>query len=425
MDRQTTSPLLRWLSAALAGAIAAVIGWMAVRHGVAEHWANASNPEEWQRAALWEPDNPQNWHQVGRYYEVDLEHSDISRAVANFSRAASMDPGSAEDWIDLAEAQETTRQNDEAEKDFRNAERAYPLSAEVAWRFGNFLLRQQRQDEAYQQIHRALSVQPSLTALAFSRCWQSSRDINRILQLALPAEPDAYWGAIDFLTEAREPDPAMVVWKRLMTFHTRFELRKSFPLEEMLIETGHAQDVRTVWQQSLTAAEVAGAASRVWNGGFEQELANGGLGWRFREVTGAELSFDRSVSHSESRSLRADFDGKENVDFQQPWQYVVLDANTRYRLNAYFRTENLSTSSAVHLELQETQFDVPLQSASALAENQGWLSSEMEYTTGPETKLYRLVLRRRPSPKLDNKISGTIWMDDVSIAPVVEGSTAR
>jgi tetratricopeptide (TPR) repeat protein len=422
MDRQTTNPFLRWVSAALAGSLAVIMGWMAVRHGVAEYWANSGNPERWQQAAVWEPDNPRNWHQIGRYYQVDLERSDISRAIANFSRAASMAPGSAENWIDLAEAQETAQQTAEAEKDFRNAERAYPLSAEVAWRFGNFLLRQQRQDEAYRQIYRALTVQPGLTALAFSRCWQSSRDINRILQLALPAKLDAYWGAIDFLTEAREPDAAMVVWKRLTALNDRFELRKSFPLEEMLIETGHAQDVRTVWQQSLTAAEVPGSASRVWNGGFEQELTNGGLGWRFRAVPGAELSLDRSVLHSETRSLRVDFDGKENVDFKQPWQYVVLDANTRYRISAYFRTNSLSTSSGVHLELQENHFGGPVQSTADLSENQGWLHSEMEYSTGHETAIYRLVLRRPASQKLDNKISGTVWMDDISITPITEGS---
>jgi hypothetical protein len=163
----------------------------------------------------------------------------------------------------------------------------------------------------------------------------------------------------------------------------------------------------------------------VWNGGFEQDLLNGGLGWRFRTVPGAELSFDPRVAHSPPRSLRVVFDGTGNVDFQQPWQYVLLQPNTRYRLSAYFRTENLTTSSGIRLVLEETHFGDTVQAAPNLSGTQPWAPYETEFTTGAEAQLFRLVLRRRPSPKLDNKISGTIWMDDVSLAPLVESSALR
>jgi Carbohydrate binding domain len=163
----------------------------------------------------------------------------------------------------------------------------------------------------------------------------------------------------------------------------------------------------------------------VWNGGFEQDVSNGGMGWRFQAVPGAELSFDPRVAHSEARSLRVAFDGTSNVDFQQPWQYVLLQPNTRYRLSAYFRTENLTTSSPIRLELEETHFGNAIEAMADLPENQSWASSETEFTTGTEAKLFRLVLRRRSSPKLDNKIAGTIWMDDISLTPVVESSALQ
>jgi len=197
----------------------------------------------------------------------------------------------------------------------------------------------------------------------------------------------------------------------------------------MLIETGHPEDAKTVWHQSLVAAGISNRTesngSVVWNGGFEQALLNGGLGWRFRAVPGAELSFDPQISHSEGRSLRVVFDGTGNVDFQQPWQYVVLRPNTRYRLAAYFRTQNLATSSSIRLELEETHFGAPVQATPNLSGTQPWTPAEMEFTTGAETQLLRLVLRRRLSPKLDNKISGALWMDDVSLVPLVESSALR
>jgi hypothetical protein len=429
MDIPKTSLRIRWLACTAALSLSTVMSWTAVRHGMAAHWAQAVQIDQWRRAVAWEPDNPEHWYRLGRYYQVDFEHADVTQAIANYAQATAIAPGSAEYWLDLAEAQETALQTTEAEKAFRKAQQAYPLSADVAWRFGNFLLRQNRQDEAYQQIHEALSVQPSLTALAISRCWQSTQDIEKILKLALPAEADAYWGAIDFLVDAREPHAAMTVWKRLMAGHPVFRLQRPFRLEDMLIETGHAEDAHTVWQQSLAASAVSSSSQKdgslVWNGGFEQALLNGGLGWRFRAVPGAELSFDPRVAHSQGRSLRVVFDGSGNVDFQQPWQYLVLQPNTRYRLSAYFQTENLATSSGIRLELEETHFGNAVEAGANLAGTQAWAPSEIEFTSGADTKLVRLVLRRRTSPKLDNKISGTIWMDDVSLVPLVESSALR
>jgi len=396
---------------------------------MAAHWARSGKLDQWLHAAAWEPDNPEHWYRLGRYYQIDFENADLPRAISNYQRATAIAPGTAGYWLDLAESRETIMQMAEAEQAFRRAQQAYPLSAEVAWRFGNFLLRQNRQDEAFREIHAALSVQPSLTALAISRCWQGTQDIERILSLALPAGPETYWGAIDFLVEAREPGAAMVVWNRLMAGNPSFPLQKTFRLQDMLVETAHASDARSVWQQSLAAAmnqrDSQPGGSLLWNGGFEQELLNGGMSWRFRKVAGADLTFDGRVAHSQGRSLRVKFDGTRNVDFEQPWQYVVVEPNTRYRLSAYFRTEGLTTSSDLRLEVQETHFGGALQATARLAGTQYWTPSEAEFTTDAETRLVRVALRRRPSQKLDNKISGTIWMDDVSLVPVVESSALR
>ena len=46
-----------------------------------------------------------------------------------------------------------------------------------------------------------------------------------------------------------------------------------------------------------------------------------------------------------------------------------------------------------------------------------WTMEEIEFTTGPETHLIYIYLRRMPSARFDNKISGTVWVDDVSVLP--------
>jgi hypothetical protein len=42
---------------------------------------------------------------------------------------------------------------------------------------------------------------------------------------------------------------------------------------------------------------------------------------------------------------------------------------------------------------------------------------EADFTTGPQTHLIHILLRRVPSVRFDNKISGTVWVDDVALLP--------
>jgi hypothetical protein len=49
---------------------------------------------------------------------------------------------------------------------------------------------------------------------------------------------------------------------------------------------------------------------------------------------------------------------------------------------------------------------------------QAWTLEETDFTTGPKTRLIRIRLVRAPSQRLDNKLKGTVWVDDVEIVPV-------
>ncbi len=46
-----------------------------------------------------------------------------------------------------------------------------------------------------------------------------------------------------------------------------------------------------------------------------------------------------------------------------------------------------------------------------------WTLEQADFTTGPHTHLILIRLARRPSERLDNKLRGTVWIDDVSLVP--------
>ena len=424
---RVTNPAVRGVVLVAVAALAGLLAFLAIRHGRAEKWAASQDPDLWLRAAELEPSNPENWYRLGRYRQLDFEHADLPLAITYYQRSVSLNPKEARYWMDLAGAYEMAGNLGKAEEALRNAQRDYPNSGEVAWRFGNFLLRQNRVDEAFGQIHHAVTEDPKLTALAVSRCWRSTQDIGQILNTVIPADSDAYWGALEFLIGAREPDAAMEVWKRLVSMHPDFELSQSFPLFEMLIETGRVDNAATVWNQAIALAGIKpvsdGAGNLIWNGTFEGDLLNGGFAWRNRPQLGADINWDEQIFHSGKRSLRVDFDGTANVDFQEFWEYALVQPNTRYRFSAYLHTEELSTERGIHFQLDDvtrpgepgTFKPTPQQVTADVGGTQPWTLNQTEFTTGSDTRLLRVTLRRTPSGMLANKVRGTAWVDDVAL----------
>jgi tetratricopeptide (TPR) repeat protein len=416
-------PVWRWLifSAIFLGSVS--FAFLAAQHALAAYWAASADPAMQLRAAMREPLNADLWYQLGRYRQLNFEHSDLPLAISYYLRAISINPRSASYWMDLAGAYESAGNTAQAEQAFRKAREVYPISAEAAWRLGNFLLRQGRIPEAFQHIHDAVVTDPKFTALAVSRCWRSTGDIDQILTKVLPDQADANWGAIQFFVEAREPVPAMAVWERIVAHRATFPVSEAFPLLDMLVETHHADDARTVWIQALSAAGIRAEAglndALVWNGGFEHEFLNGGFDWRVSAAEGTQMGWDEEIVHSGGRSLRVDFDASANIDFQNLWQYVFVQPATRYRLSAFFRAQDLSTDSGMRFEIRDvSNAGAPRHFTPNVVGTQSWAEEAVEFTTGSDTKLLQLVLRRTRSEKLGNKIRGSAWVDDVTLTPL-------
>lgn len=421
MSTPVVSSIWRWLIFTAIAFAAGTLARSAARYELTSYWATSSNPEMWLRAAESEPANADLWFHLGRYRQLDFEHSDLPLAISYYQRAIAINPGSSFYWMDLAGAYETVGDLLRAERAFREARRFYPISAEVAWRFGNFFLRQGRVPEAFQQIHDAVVADPKLTTLAVSRCWRSTQNIDQILKTVLPDTSDGNWGAIQFFVQLREPVPAMAVWKRIAPGHASFPISQAFPLLDMLIEARHAEDAQTVWVQALSAAGIPAKAdpggSLIWNGGFERELLDGGFDWRVAPIEGAKMSWDEQIVHSGRRSLRVDFDGTANVDFENIRQYVRVQPASRYRLAASFRTEDLSTDSGMRFEvLDVSQPGNQARFTTNLVGTHPWVEEDAEFTTGADTQLLEIALRRTRSEKLGNKIRGTAWVDDVTLS---------
>jgi Tetratricopeptide repeat len=413
----------RWTAMVVAVAIAAWLCYAGVKHGVAEHYAASSNPNDWSRAARIEPANPANWYRLGRYRQLDFEHADIPLAISYYRRAVRLNPRSAFYKLDFASALEMSGNIAEADQYFREAQKDFPISAEVSWRYGNFLLRHQRLPEAYAEIRRATEVDPQMIPLAVSRAWHSDPDVHVLLDQVLPNTAEGDWAALSYLTDEHESTPALTVWNHLIARKPIIDWKMTFPFIDMLVAQERYDDARSVWRQSTDLAGISSPASNdgslVFNGGFEKDISNGGFGWRREEVAGADFAFDTAEKHSGTRSARITFDGSRNVDYQHLYQDVLVNPGTHYRFRGYLRTDQISTESGLRFEIFDPK---DTKNLDLLTPNETgtepWTLEEVDFTSSPNTHLIRIRLIRAPSQRFDNMLSGTAWVDDVELVPV-------
>jgi tetratricopeptide (TPR) repeat protein len=401
-------------------AAGASLTYEAVRIWLAYHRIHSTRIEVIERGAALEPGNAEAWDLLGRHHQLDFVNADPLQELADYQRAVQDDPLSAIYWMNLAGAYEANGDLGSAQNAFERARSVYPLSAEVAWNYGNFLLRQGKEEEGYAEIHHAVQSDPRLLALAISRVWRSSHDVNVLLDQVLPANVDAYIQALDFFTSIRQSDAARSVWRRLISLGQLVALPRTFPFLDELISDDRAADAKQVWIEALTAAGLPHDEplnhSLVWDGGFSHDFDNGGLGWRWNSSPGASIDFDTAPPSYGVRTVRLDFGGGNNLEITQPMQYVPVEPSHTYHFHAYMRTAEITTESGMRFSIVDPNHN---NAVNALTENftgsHPWTATDVELTTGPDTHFLLVRLLRFGSRLFDNKLSGTVWIADASL----------
>ena len=427
MPEGSANPARRWTAAAIAIAAAMWFCYAGAKHALASHYALSSNPKDWERATRIESDNAEIWYRLARYRQLDFDNADIPLSISYYQRAIQLNPRSPYYKLDLAGALETAGENQEADSSFRAAQAAYPISAEVSWKYGNFLLRQDRLPEAYAEIHRAVLVDPKLIPLAVSRVWHSDPSIQLLLDQVLPDTVEGYSQALSFLSDEQEPTAALEVWRRLIAKDPHTDMKWANKLTDMLIAQEKLQEAGTVWRQAVNmnagSTPAYAGNSLVYDGGFETNISGGGFGWRQVDAEGGDFDFDMEVKHSGSRSARLIFDGTKNLSYDGLFQSVLVTPDTGYRFQGFIKTDQISTESGMRFEIvdpkDQQHLDVVTPNETGTLP---WTLEQADFTTGPRTRMILIRLLRRPSERLDNKLRGTVWIDDITLAPIGAGN---
>src|SRR5713226_5211233 len=410
-------PAARFAVLVLALVLAVTLSFFSVRNARAAIEAGLGTRAGYEAAARLEPTNPENWYLLGRYWQYTLDDPDPTRAIVNFRHALSLNPRYADAWLDLGAVSES-------EGDLSEARDAYPVSAAVAWRYGNFLLRQGEVPQAFAEIRRAVYADPKRSAEAFSRCWRVDPNVESILGNVIPPDRAAYLDVIRELAAADRLAAALAVWQRLVSLHPRMSPADVISFADFLIQKGHFDDAHRIWQDAFQLSGVVTGdppGSVIWDGGFESNVRGGGFAWTFpASPPGVQATLDRRQKHTGKQSLRLFFDGKRNTNYEGVCTNAEVRPETTYRFSAWVRTKVLTSDEGVRFRLSGFSESHPSSSTDSQDSRgtQPWTRVEMPWTSGKDVRRARVCLLRKPSRGLDARIQGTAWIDDVSLVPV-------
>jgi hypothetical protein len=218
------------------------------------------------------------------------------------------------------------------------------------------------------------------------------------------------------LISKQEVTAAENVWNHLIALNQEFPTQLAFPYFRFLIAKQEVAAAQTAWQQlagvnSSLQPYLPSRENLIINGGFEENLLNGGFDWWYQSNPHCSLVIDTSEFYAGTRSLSVTFDG-QSVSEVGISQFVKVKPNTNYEFAAQFRTEDLETASGPRFAIADAYSDASYVLTDDVMGTNPWRPQTARFQTGPNTKLVLLRIVRQPAGPL---IRGKLWIDDLRL----------
>jgi hypothetical protein len=403
--------------------VALWVSFFGVRSGIAGRAADGDTISDLRWAVRLEPGNPVFWYRLGHYQQFNLEQPDAVASVESYQKAVALNPGYTEAWLSIGTAYELDGNKAAAQDAFSRAKKTYPASAEVAWRYGNFLLREGMLPEAFAELRLALQADPRRAGAVFSRAYRADPDIDAILNDLLPPLPEVYVDAIAEAVDSQQLAVAQTMWMRLMKLNPHLQLWQFDKFVGALQAHRDYDAARQVWDQGTSTMNlpplIQPRDSVLWDPSFESGISNISFAWFFRSLTeGVHTEFDTTEKLSGKQSLRLTFDGKHNPGADVACSEGVVTPGTKYLFSGWVKTKNITGDQGVRFHLKSIgNSQIPLAVTREIHGTTPWTSIEQDWTAAPGVRGVQVCISREPSTNPDIHISGDAWVDDVTLVP--------
>jgi hypothetical protein len=309
-------------------------------------------------------------------------------------------------WLELAEGYEQAEDLADARTCFRHAEDLAPNLPPVWIRAAAFHFRQGEKEQGLLAGAHAQSISDTSDAFLFQYYDRLVRD-NALVVRTLSTDKRTLTAWFRYAMAKRRPDDAALVWRELD--RQRF-IGRDLKIDYVgfLLDQHRYETARSVWGGNQ-------GANSIYNGGFESDPSGCRLDWKFTPLEAAEIARDESVAKEGRSSLRVHFRGTDNVSFQNVAQTVVVTPGI-YRLTVWVKTDEITTDQGVRFSMVDAEAPERLDLETDMVRGTNdWMELRGDLVVPAHTNVVNLSVCRRPSTKFENKISGTVWIDAVSL----------
>lgn len=335
----------------------------------------------------------------------------LPAALLHFEEALRREPSAPARWCDLAEAYAVGGLEDRASTCFRAAVGWGPAAPSTLLRAAQHFLSVERPDEALPLLGRVLDQTQAYNQQAFSLLDRSGVGAEEALAAVIPPQPvplRIYYRHV--LAERPEEAGLAFAW-----------IRKAGLLDADLaadhvsgmLARGRYSEAGAAWRDWAGSPEPPGEL--LFNPSFERELHGGPLAWILRRHEHASVRRDSTVSAAGHSSLRVDFDGRANPNYEHVLQRTIVEPGA-HRIAASMRARGLTSDQGLRLRVLDAEDSTRLDLRSQpLVGDVDWRRFERRFIVGPQTRLIEVRLERSISPRAGARLGGTVWLDDLSL----------
>src|SRR5579864_7051094 len=399
------------------GACLIVIGsylLFAARAFVAAHLAANPDLPNIQRAMRLEPSNAEYPALLGGF--LALSGASLDAAISNFQTAVHLNPYESRYWLDLAGVYQVAGRIDEQAQSVEQAVKADPTTPHVAWAAANLFLIQGNLGKALPCFGTVLANDPDAVDRTLQICWRASGNADQIFDQALPRRTDLYLRFLRLLVLKQEVVAAENAWDHLIGLRQPFSPKLAFPYFQLLLAKQEVTAANTAWQQLAQVDKeiqpyLPSRENLIVNGGFEENLLNGGFDWWYDSNPHAALALDTDRFYGGTRSLSVTFDGRNAPDAGIA-QLIPVKPDTDYEFSAESRTQDIDSASGPRFSIADAYTNTSYVLTDDLLGTNPWHKQQAQFRTGPTTNLLFLKVVRQPAAPL---IRGKLWIDDVRL----------
>lgn len=459
----------RWRCRVVSSLMVVVLGILAIGRVETLAWAygqarGSDRPSVIEDALKLAPKSPNLHFQLGMVRRDADAHRQPRAARYHLLEAVRLNPLSWRYRFELGRFYELMGRPSEALDAYLQALRLNPWDSDYQRRIGAFLLR--------------LGAQPSKTpgtgassqgrALLARAVVEDPRQLRQTGELLLsashsPEDVVAWWPrdlafrdpllrllcdrfAVHPEEAARGDGPLAELWRQWLDGGEPITIEQGDFYLRYLLQRQRETEARQQWirlaqldpQMADSALEVFESHGEViWNGDFETPLHDGILSWRIPgpwripgswrapgswRVPGGRQHVARRVLDEGidgSTALSIDFDATANLDFKRLRQHLIVDPSAVYELEYYLRSDQLTPTSGLFLQVIEEVSRRRLFEGEAVSGTTAWQhgSGRVRVPAG----VRRLVVRLAAGSAQDrmNPVGGRLWLDRVSMRRVV------